>query len=86
MADANFEVVILSAVKRREPDFDFQTEHEAGLADFEDREVLASASHSERVSLTHDVRTMAQLFASFIEEQNGATPGLKARERQGETI
>lgn len=72
LADANFDFVILSAIKRREPAFDFQTGHDAGLAGLEDPEVLAIASQSERVLLTHDVRTMPQHFASFIEEQNSS--------------
>ena len=69
LADANFDLVILSAVKRREPDFDFQTAHEAGLAGLADPDVLAVAAQSGRVLLTHDVRTMPRYFASFIEEQ-----------------
>ena len=69
LADANFDLVILSAIKRREPAFDFQTAHEAGLAGLEDPDVLAVAAQSGRVLLTHDVRTMSRHFASFITQQ-----------------
>lgn len=69
LADANFDLVILSAIKRREPAFDFQTGHEAGLAGLEDLDVLAVAAQAGRVLVTHDVRTMSRHFASFIEEQ-----------------
>ena len=69
LADANFDQVILSAAKRREPAFDFQTAHEAGLAGLADPEVLAIAAGAGRVLLTHDVRTMPQHFALFVTEQ-----------------
>jgi hypothetical protein len=69
LADANFDLVILSAVKRREPAFDFQTGQEAGLAALADPDVLAIAAQLGRVLLTHDVRTMPRHFGSFIDEQ-----------------
>jgi hypothetical protein len=69
LADANFDLVMLSAVKRREPAFDFQTGHDAGLAGLSDPDVLDIAAQLGRVLLTHDVRTMPRHFASFIEEQ-----------------
>jgi len=72
LADANFDLVILSAVKRREPAFDFQTGQEAGLASLVDPDVLTVASQLGRVLLTHDVRTMPRHFASFIEEHTSS--------------
>jgi len=72
LADANFDLVILSAAKRREAAFDFQTAHEVGLAGVADPEVLAIAAQAGRVLLTHDVRTMPQHFASFIEEHRSS--------------
>ena len=36
LADANFDLVILAAAKRREPAFDFQTAQEAGLTSLQD--------------------------------------------------
>jgi predicted nuclease of predicted toxin-antitoxin system len=72
LADANFDLVILAAAKRRESAFDFQTAQAAGLTGLEDPEVLAMAAREERVLLTHDVRTMPQHFAAFIGEHTSA--------------
>ena len=69
LADANFDLVILAAAKRREPGLDFQTAQEAGLAGMEDPEVLTVAAREGRVLLTHDVRTLPRHFAAFIAEQ-----------------
>ena len=72
LADANFDLVIVAAAKRREPAFDFQTAQEAGLTGLKDPEVLAIAAREERVLLTHDVRTMPEHFAAFIGEHTSA--------------
>ena len=72
LADANFDLVILVAVKRRELAFDYQTALEAGLTGQQDPGVLAIAAREGRVLLTHDVRTMPQHFASFIGEHTSA--------------
>lgn len=72
LADANFDQVILSAATRREPAFDYQTAHAAGLAGVADPDVLALAAQASRVLVTHDVRTMPQHFASFIAEQRSS--------------
>jgi hypothetical protein len=68
LADANFDLVILAAAKRREPGLDFQTAQDTGLAGMEDPDVLAVAAQAGRVLLTHDVRTMPRHFAAFISE------------------
>ena len=68
LADANFDLVILAAAKRREPGLDFQTAQDTGLAGLEDPDVLAVAARAGRVLLTHDVRTMPRHFAAFIGE------------------
>jgi hypothetical protein len=68
LADANFDLVILAAAKRREPALDFQTAQAAGLAGLEDPAVLAIAAREGCVLLTHDTRTMARHFAAFIGE------------------
>jgi hypothetical protein len=65
LADANFDLIILVAAKRRELAFDYQTALEAGLTGQQDPDVLAVAAREGRVLLTHDVRTMPQHFASF---------------------
>jgi len=72
LADANFDLVILAAAKRREPVLDFQTPQAAGLAGLEDPEVLTVAAREGRVLLTHDVRTMPRHFAAFIRTQTSA--------------
>lgn len=72
LADANFDLVILVAAKRRELAFDYQTALAAGLTGLQDPDVLAVAARAERVLLTHDVRTMPQHFASFIGEHTSA--------------
>jgi predicted nuclease of predicted toxin-antitoxin system len=72
LADANFDLVILVAAKRRELAFDYQTALEAGLIGQQDPGVLAIAAREGRVLLTHDVRTMPQHFASFIGEHTSA--------------
>ena len=66
LADANFDLVILVAAKRREPALDFQTAQDTGLAGLADPDVLAVAARAGRVLLTHDVRTMPRHFAAFI--------------------
>ena len=69
LADANFDLVILAAAKRREPDLDFQTAPDTGLAGLEDPDVRAVAARAGRVLLPHDVRTLPRHFAAFIGEQ-----------------
>jgi hypothetical protein len=72
LADANFDLVILVAAKRRELAFEYQTALEAGLTGQQDPGVLAIAAREGRVLLTHDVRTVSQHFASFIGEHTSA--------------
>src|SRR4029453_4044049 len=72
LADANFDLVILAAAKRREPVFDFQTAQAAGLAGLEDPEVLAVAAREGRVFLAHYFREVPPLFAAFIRAQTSA--------------
>ena len=77
LADANFDLVILAAAKRREPVLDFQTAQAAGLAGLEDPEVLTVAAREGRVLLTHDVRTMPRHFAAFYQyaDERWGAPG-----------
>ncbi|MGE3541566.1 MAG: DUF5615 family PIN-like protein [Candidatus Tectimicrobiota bacterium] len=74
LADANFDMVIFVAAKRRERAFDYQTALEAGLTCLQDAEVLTTAAREGRVLVTHDVRTMPQHFAAFIGEYT--SPGV----------
>src|SRR5258705_5543142 len=68
LADANFDLVILAAAKRREPGLDFQTAQDTGLAGLEDPHVLAVAARGGRAFFTHDVRTMPRHFSAFFGE------------------
>ena len=72
LVDANFDLVILAAAKRRAPDLDFQTAQDTGLVGMEDPDVLAVAARAGRVLLTHDVRTMPRHFVAFIGEHTSA--------------
>jgi hypothetical protein len=49
LADANLDLVILAAAKRREPGLDFQTAQDTGSAGLEDLDVLAVAAQAGRV-------------------------------------
>jgi hypothetical protein len=71
-ADADFNLLILRAVVRREPAIDFQTA--AGLAGLTDGEVLAIASREGRVLVTHDHRSMPRHFGEFITTET--SPGV----------
>jgi hypothetical protein len=65
-ADADLNQIILLATIRREPAIDFQTALAAGLANLNDKEVLAMASREGRALVTHDRKTMPRHFSEFI--------------------
>jgi hypothetical protein len=71
-ADNDLNQVIVSAVKRREAEVDFQTAHAAGLHGLSDPEVLALAARDGRVLVTHDLKTMPDHFAMFIAKQTSS--------------
>jgi hypothetical protein len=73
-ADADFNVIVLSALVRREPAIDFQTALAAGLTGLPDPEVLNIAAREGRVLVTHDHKTMPRHFGDFIAKQT--SPGL----------
>ncbi len=73
-ADADFNEDIIRGVRRRAPEIDFQTAHEAQLENLADPQVLALAAQSGRILVTHDRRTMPAHFGRFIEAQ--PSPGL----------
>ena len=66
-ADADLKVI--AAVKRREPLVDFQTAPEAGLMGLDDPTVLALAATEGRLLVSHDRQTMPHHFATFIAQQ-----------------
>ena len=71
-ADADFNQTILNATIRSEPLIDFQTAGAAGIRGLSDDEVLAFASKSGRVLVTHDRRTMPFHFKKFISANKSA--------------
>lgn len=73
-ADADLRVPIIKGLKRREPSVDFMTAHEAGLVGLDDSAVLALAASNGRVLVSHDVSTMPEEFARFIQKQT--SPGV----------
>lgn len=73
-ADADLRFPIVKGVKRREPLIDFQTANEAGLEGLPDSVVLKIAADDGRLLVSHDVSTMPENFASFIEKQS--SPGV----------
>ncbi|MCP9496149.1 MAG: DUF5615 family PIN-like protein [Pyrinomonadaceae bacterium MAG19_C2-C3] len=73
-ADADFNEDIVTGVRRRVPQIDFQTAHDAMLRGITDPDVLSLAAREGRILLTHDRRTMPNHFGKFIEKQD--SPGL----------
>ena len=73
-ADADLNEDIVTGVRRRVPEIDFQTADEAQLANLPDPYVLAQAAQEGRILVTHDRRTMPTHFGRFIE--NHDSPGL----------
>jgi hypothetical protein len=73
-ADADLNEDIITGVRRRVPEIDFQTAHEAQLANLPDPSVLAQAAQEGRILVTHDRSTMPIHFGQFIE--NHDSPGL----------
>ncbi|MGK7929188.1 MAG: DUF5615 family PIN-like protein [Spirulina sp.] len=71
-ADADFNQIIVTGVRRRESTIDFQTASEANLQGVSDFDVLALAAKQNRILVTHDRRTMPLEFAEFITHQTSA--------------
>jgi Domain of unknown function (DUF5615) len=64
-ADADLNQNIVRAVRRRAPEIDFQTAHDAGFHGLDDETVLAQAARESRILISHDRRTMPRHFADF---------------------
>ncbi len=73
-ADADLNEDVVTGVRRRAPEIDFQTSHEAQLGNMKDPEVLVSAADAGRILVTHDRRTMPIYFGKFIESRQ--SPGM----------
>ncbi|MBI3951428.1 MAG: DUF5615 family PIN-like protein [Acidobacteria bacterium] len=73
-ADADLRRPIIIGLKRREPAIDFKTAQEAGLAGLDDPTILAMAADEGRLLVSHDVSTMPENFAKFMETRT--SPGV----------
>jgi hypothetical protein len=73
-ADADLRRPIIAGLRRREPAIDFRSANDAGLAGLSDDTVLAIAADEGRLLVSHDVSTMPEHFAHFI--QTRSSPGL----------
>ncbi len=67
LADASLHDAIVTGCLRREPAIDFLSSNEARLAGVPDPEVLAFATHQNRILVTSDLRTMPRHFGAFLE-------------------
>jgi hypothetical protein len=68
-ADADFNQRIISAVRRQEPAVDFQIASALNLRALPDQEVLALAARAGRVLVSHDLTTLPDHFARFVETE-----------------
>lgn len=66
LADADLNQRLVRAVRRHQPEIDFQTAVEGQICGLPDPDVLAAAAESGRVLVTHDRSTMPVHFAVFI--------------------
>jgi len=74
-ADNDLNMMIVSAVLRKEPRLDFKTAQQSGLHGMDDLEVLALAASEGRILITHDRRTMIRHLATFL-SQGHESPGV----------
>ena len=71
-ADADLRQPIVTGLKRREPAVDFKAAQESGLTDLDDAAVLGICANEGRLLVSHDVSTMPEHFARFIESQTSS--------------
>jgi hypothetical protein len=72
-ADADFNHKIVVGLRWREPSLDFVDADEGGVAGVPDPEVLAIASQSGRIPVSHDRNTMPRHFAELMDRRS--SPG-----------
>jgi predicted nuclease of predicted toxin-antitoxin system len=75
LADASLHDAIVTGCLRREPAIDFLSANEARLEGVPDPEVLAIATHQNRILVTSDLRTMPHHFGNFL-AANGLCTGV----------
>jgi len=81
LVDTSLHDAIVTGRLRREQAIDFLSAHEAGLEALPDPEVLAFATHQNRILVTSDLRTMPRHFGDFL-ETNGQC-GRLSRQTEG---
>lgn len=59
LADEDLDGRIVRGLRRRMPELDVLRIQEAGLRTFHDRKILEYASQTDRVLISHDIRTMS---------------------------
>ena len=75
-ADADLNLDIVTAVRRREPAIDFATAADAKFEGVSDPEVLERAAKENRILVSHDRRTMLHHFRSAWRDQAHHLPSL----------
>jgi predicted nuclease of predicted toxin-antitoxin system len=65
-ADEDLHQDLVRAVRQHNSEIDFKTSHESNLRGALDPEVLDFAAREGRVLVSHDLRTMREHFAQFI--------------------
>ncbi len=73
-ADADLRRSIVTGLRRRQPEIDFQTAQLAQLEGLEDRMVLQQAAEQGRILVSHDFASMPLHFASFLARRK--SPGI----------
>ncbi len=73
-ADADFNQLVIDALRRRNPVIDFQTADDAKIRGLADPDVLAFAASEDRILVSHDCNTMPDHFANFVTSQS--SPGV----------
>ena len=74
-ADADLNLDIVKAVRRREPAIDFASSTDSNLRGIKDPDVLERVAVADRVLVTHDVGTMLQHFRDRL-AAGKTSPGL----------
>jgi Domain of unknown function (DUF5615) len=75
LADASLHHAIVTGCLRREPAIDFLSAHEARLEGVPDPDVLAFATHQNRILVASDLRMMPRHFGNFL-GANGQCAGV----------
>ena len=67
LADADYNESLVRGLRRRRADLYITTAHVEKIDDLPDPDILAFAAEHDLILLTHDVRTMPQHFADYLQ-------------------